>query len=114
MGATAATGLRNDTASMAEQRHKFILVLSGVSELTSDLADALYKATSGDIELNMREGVAFLEFDRAAGALRDAITSAIEDVERAGVGARVVRVESEAPHPLAKINAELLGTASAS
>jgi hypothetical protein len=91
--------------------HKFTLILSGVSECTPELADALYEATNGDIEFNMRDGVAFLDFERAAATLRAAITSAIDDVEAADVGVRVVRVESETANTIAKINADLLGTA---
>ena len=89
--------------------HRFTLILSGVSEITPKLADALYAATGGDIEFNMRDGVAFLEFDRASSSLHDAVTSAISQVEGAGVGARVVRVESQAANTVAKINADLLG-----
>ena len=92
--------------------HAFILILSGVSEITPELADALYAATRGDVELNLRDGVAFLEFERAAPTLRDAITAAIREVERANVGVRVVRVESEAANVIAKINADLLGVGS--
>jgi len=92
--------------------HRFTLILSGVSEITPELANALYAATEGDIELNMRDGVAFLEFDRASSSLDDAVTSAISQVEGAGVGVRVVRVESEAANTIAKINADLLGMTS--
>ena len=92
--------------------HSFTLVLAGVAELTPELADALYTATDGDIELNCRDGVAFLEFARAAPTLRRAITSAIRQVEDADVGVRVVRVESEDANVIAKINADLLGVAS--
>src|SRR5687767_4366013 len=92
------------------RRHKFTLILAGVSEITPGLADALYEATNGDIEFEMRDGVALLEFDRAARSLRGAITSAIQEVEGAGV--RVIRVESDVANTIAKINAELLGTPS--
>ncbi len=81
--------------------HQFILVLSGVSEITPEVADALYEATGGDIEFNMRDGAAFLEFDRAAPSLDDAVTSAVKQVERAGVGVRVVRAGSEAANTIA-------------
>ncbi len=91
--------------------HRFTLVLSGVSDLTPELADALYEATNGDIEFNLCNGVAFLEFARTARTLRDAITSAIRDVEASSVVVRVLRVESEAANTIAKINAELLGAA---
>jgi len=89
--------------------HSFTLILSGVAEITPELADALYAATQGDVELNLRDGVAFLEFERKAATLREAITAAVREVEGAEVGVRVVRVESEAANVIAKINADLLG-----
>ena len=91
---------------------QFTLILSGVAVITPELADALYTATGGDIEFNVRDDVAFLEFDRAATSLREAVNSAIKQVETAGVGVRVVRVESDAANVIAKINADLLGVAS--
>lgn len=91
------------------KKHRFTLILSGVSEVTPELANALYESTDGDIEFSVRSGVAFLEFEREARTLKDAITSAIRDVEGASAGVRVVRVESEAANTIAKINAELLG-----
>jgi hypothetical protein len=92
------------------KRHRFRLILSGVAEITPELANALYEATNGDIEFEVREGVASLDFDRRAAGLREAIRSAIRQVEGAGVGFRVIRVESEVANTIAKINAELLGT----
>lgn len=89
--------------------YEFTLVLSGVAEITPELADALYLATGGDIEFNMRNEVAYIQFDRAAATLRDAVSSAIAQVEGAGIGVRVVRVESDAANTIAKINADLLG-----
>lgn len=89
--------------------HSFTLILSGVSEVTSEIADALYEATNGDIELYMCDGVAYLEFARTAATLGEAVTSAISDVEGASLGIRVVRAESEDANTIAKINANLLG-----
>src|SRR5437016_3107584 len=89
--------------------YTFTLILSGVSEITPELADALYEATGGDIEFNMQDGVAYLVFERGAGSLRKAIVSAIRDVESVDAGIRVIRVESEAANVIAKINADLLG-----
>src|SRR5438067_1046720 len=94
--------------------HRFSLVLSGVASLTAELADALNRATNGDIELNLRDGVAFVEFERPSSSLRAAITAAIREVEGVEVGVRVVRVESEVANVIAKINASLLGVASGS
>ena len=86
--------------------HTFTLVLGGVSDVTPELADALYEATQGDIEFKMRDGVAFLEVARAAPTRRRAIASVIREVENAGIGVRVVRVSKpRSPTPVAKINA---------
>lgn len=89
--------------------HRFTFILTGVSEITPELADTIYAATGGDVEFCMRDGVAYLEFVRSADSLNEAITLAIGDVENAGVGIRVVRVESSDANTIAKINAGLLG-----
>lgn len=92
--------------------HRFTLVLSGIAEITPELADALFAATNGEIELNQRNGVVFMEFERSGSTLHRAVKSAIQQVEEAAVGVRVVRVvrvESEAANVIAKINADLLG-----
>jgi hypothetical protein len=91
--------------------HSFTLILSGVAALTPELADVLYAATNGDIELNMRDGIAFVEFERKAATLQEAITTTIREVEEATPGVRVVRVESDTANVIAKINADLLGVA---
>ena len=91
--------------------YKFAVILSGVAEITPELSDSLFEATGGDIEFQMRNGVAYLEFEREAISLREAILSAIEEVERAKPSVRVVRVESKDANTIAKINAELLGLA---
>lgn len=95
--------------SLLMGNYQFTLILSGVAEITPELADSLYSATGGDIEFNMRNDVAYIEFNRDADTLHDAVSSAIAQVEGAGVGVRVVRVESDAANTIAKINADLLG-----
>ncbi|ETW98187.1 MAG: hypothetical protein ETSY1_19860 [Candidatus Entotheonella factor] len=92
--------------------HQFLLILAGVAEITPELSDKLYEVTGGDIEFNMCDGVAFVEFDRTASSLQNAVTSAINQVEGSGLGVRVVRVETEAANTIAKINADLLGMVS--
>lgn len=92
--------------------YRFNLVLAGVSDITPELADALYQATGGDIEFNLRDGVAWLEFERSGDSLREAIVAAIEQVEQSGTGVRVVRVESDEANTITKINADLFGMAS--
>lgn len=89
--------------------YEFTLILSGVADITPELGDALYSATGGDIEFNMRDDVAFLEFRREAHSLREAVSKAIGQVDGSGVGIRVVRVESDTANTIANINADLLG-----
>jgi hypothetical protein len=87
---------------------EFTFILSGVSEITPELADALYEAMNGDIEFNMRDSIAYLECRREADTLREAILAMITEVEGADVGVRVIRVESEAANTIAKVNVDLL------
>lgn len=89
--------------------HEFTLILGGISTIEPEVADALFEATHGDIEFNMRAGIPYLEFRRKAATLSEAITTAIHDVEKANVGVRVLRVESDVANAVAKINADLLG-----
>ncbi|HWE38200.1 MAG TPA: hypothetical protein VG406_16640 [Isosphaeraceae bacterium] len=83
------------TASAALKTHSFSLILAGVSELTVEIADALFEAGCDDATPASREGIVTVGFDREAESLGDAIGSAVKDVERAGY--RVARVEVEAP-----------------
>lgn len=91
--------------------YKFAVILSGVAEITPELSNSLFETTGGDIEFQMCNGVAYLEFERKAISLREAILSAIDQVEGAKPSVRVVRVESNDANTIAKINAELLGLA---
>ncbi|MHC4473820.1 MAG: helix-turn-helix transcriptional regulator [Planctomycetota bacterium] len=75
--------------------HTFTLALSGVSGLTPDTQDALFEAGCDDALFGLRDGVAFLDFDREAGSLSEAVFSAILDVARSGIGARVLRIEPD-------------------
>ncbi len=80
-------------AKTANETFTFTLVLSGVSELTDEISDALFEAGCGDALLGVRDGVVFLDFDREAPSLGEAVSSAIANVKAAGIGAGVVRIE---------------------
>jgi hypothetical protein len=82
------------SGSTCDREHDFTLILSGVTELTDDVANALYSAGCDDATLSMRHGVVFLTFSRRAATLREAIFSAIRDVRRARTGADVERVDA--------------------
>jgi hypothetical protein len=76
-----------------EPEHDFVLLLAGVTELTPELQNALFEAGCDDATLSERSGRIFLTFTRSAQTLKEAILSAIRDIGRANVGARVLRVD---------------------
>lgn len=78
-----------------KQTHTFTLILSGLTELTDDVSDALFETGCDDALVGIRDGVVFLDFDREASSFHEAVQSAIADVEGAGIGATVLRVEPE-------------------
>lgn len=91
---------------------RYTLIVSGIPELTPELADRLFEAFAGDIEVACRDGLLLVEHSPHGESFRDDVLQAIRTVEKTCPGGRVVRVESEAANTLAKINAELLSVAS--
>jgi len=75
--------------------YPFTLVLSGPTDLCEDLEDRFFEAGCDDALLNFRDGVLYIDFDREAESMQEAILSAILDVESAGSGIRVIRVEPD-------------------
>lgn len=63
---------------------EFALVLTGVVDLTDDLADALFEEGCDDATFSMVGGKPRLDFDREAESLEDAVLSALDDIRRAG------------------------------
>lgn len=76
------------------KKHRFTLVFSVGTELTRKVRDAFFEAGCDDALLGMRNGEVFLDFDRRAKSFREALLSALADVDRAGLGAEIERVES--------------------
>lgn len=72
----------------------FILTLSGVTSETIGIEDALYIAGCDDALICFYGKSVYLEFDREGPTLDLAIKSAITDIERASVGAKVESVDS--------------------
>lgn len=73
----------------------FRLALRGV-KLTDDELDTLYEAGCDDGSFSVEPGGTVLGFfDREAPTEQDAVISAILDIEQAGIGARVLRVEAD-------------------
>lgn len=76
---------------MKKEVHTFTLLLVNEHELTTDLEDALFEAGCDDGMLFSKNQVVYIEFDRDADSLEEAVVSAINDVESAGF--QVARVE---------------------
>lgn len=79
---------------MAKYDVELILEFDG-DDLTDGVVDALYEAGADDALLGRSNGVFFADFTREADTLLEAVISAIETIENAGVGARAVRVEPD-------------------
>ncbi len=77
-----------------KREFEFELVLSGFSELTQEIEDALFEVGCDDGTLGISCGVPFLAFARKAMTLSEAVLSAIRDVESADCGAHVEWVQS--------------------
>jgi hypothetical protein len=73
----------------------FRLTLRGV-ELADEQLDALHEAGCDDGSFAVEpDGTVLGFFDREAPTEQDAVISAIVDVEQAGIGARVLRVQAD-------------------
>lgn len=73
----------------------FTLVLKKVDENTPNIEDSLYEAGCDDALINFRNGAVYLEFDREASSLEEAVISAIKDVRSSSVDAEVASVAPE-------------------
>ncbi len=88
--------------------YSFTLILSGVEDITPELENGIYGGGCDDALLGMTEGAIFLDFDREAGSLMEAITSAIKQVENApGLRLRVTKVIPPGERIIAYFNAML-------
>ena len=73
--------------------YEFTLLLSGLKEATDDVAKILYDSTCNDALFCQSNGVVQIDFARRGASFFDVVLSAIRDVESAGVGATVYKVE---------------------
>jgi hypothetical protein len=78
------------------QVYEFVCTLSDADELTDELEDALLEAGCNDAFLHSTGGVVYLDFDREAESLGDAIGSAVKAVEKAGYKVARVEVQQDA------------------
>jgi len=75
--------------------YQFTLILKNVDANTPGIEDSLYAAGCDDALINFRSGTVYLDFDRAASSLENAVVSAIKNVESASVAAVVASVAPE-------------------
>jgi len=76
-----------------KRKYNFILILSGIADLDESIEDGLFEAGCDDATLSYHNQAAYLEFDREADNLKDAVLSAIKDVEGSGLGIKVISIE---------------------
>ncbi len=76
-----------------QREYDFALIVGGVPDLTAEVEDALFDAGCDDATPGIRYGLLFIEFSRSAASLQDAIISAVQQVQGAGIGAQVLRVD---------------------
>lgn len=76
--------------------YQFTLVLKNVDETTDNLEDSLYEAGCDDALINFRGGTVYLDFDREAPSLEEAVISAVQNVESASIKAMVTHISPEA------------------
>lgn len=80
-----------------ESQHEFTLLLDGVDDLTTDVMNALYEAGCDDALVARSNGEMTVSFARSGASMKEAIGSAIRDVRRAGIGARVKQIVEASP-----------------
>jgi hypothetical protein len=64
--------------------HQFTVILEGLGDISEELTNRLFEAGCDDTLLRCCDGVVYLDFDRDAHSLADAIGSAVRDITAAG------------------------------
>lgn len=65
----------------ATKTYQFTLVLKNANKNTKHLEDSLFKAGCDDALIHIKNGTVYLEFDREAFFLEEAVVSAIKNVQ---------------------------------
>ena len=71
--------------------YHFTLVVDGTDIQSGATVDGLYEAGCDDALIGRADGVQYIEFDREAASLAEAVLSAVADIERVD-GIRVLRI----------------------
>ena len=73
--------------------YEFDIVLKNIPESTDEHADALFDAGCEDGTLASRDGVTWVHFDREAASLEEAIRSAVNQIQSAGLAIAKVELD---------------------
>lgn len=68
-----------------KQTFQFTLVLKHANDKIKNLEDSLFEAGCDDALINFRNDAVYLDFDREAMNLEDAVVSAINDVKSVSI-----------------------------
>ena len=74
--------------------HHFTLIVEGIDLQAEPTIDALFEAGCDDATVGRVDGVQYVDFDREAESLAEAVISAVRDVEKVD-GAAVLRPSVE-------------------
>lgn len=77
--------------------HRFEIILFGNAEFSDDDVERLYEAGCDDGSPGSCEGVASIGFSREAESFVEAVSSAMRDVGKSGVKARIARIVPDDP-----------------
>jgi hypothetical protein len=73
------------------ETHQFTLVVEGPDLQSDDMVDALFEAGCDDALVGRTDAIQYLDFDREASGMDEAILSAIADIEQLS-GVEVIRI----------------------
>ena len=86
--------MKMEPGTACECEHDFALVLTGITELSPEAENAFFDAGCDDGTISVRSGRIYITFSRHAVSLKDAILSAIRDVQSAKIGGDVLRIDT--------------------
>jgi hypothetical protein len=75
--------------------HELTLILSGFTELTNEIENAVIRGCPDAVGLGLRNGAPHVAFCIEADSRSDAIMNATQQIECLGIDAIVERVETE-------------------
>ena len=74
--------------------YDFTLILSGITDFTDEQVDSLFEAGCDDATVAQRNGRVYMTFSRKSSSMIEAIISAIVNINKANIGAGVLRVDT--------------------